>query len=153
MIDVCQDPGLPDVGRPPDEARVAVALEVISCEDALALNGKLYYDHYMHACKFLLLPVCQHPERHSTVKKTKGCTPIPSSHASRPSFDTRKAMIIDMLVEAPQSHRDAKKYMSALPRHVFLPCIFQGADSGRLSLRYHGILLVKCLWWKIIKSR
>jgi hypothetical protein len=70
---------------PSDEASEAVALEVISCddEDALALNGKMYYDHYTRACKLLLLSVCPqhilndirqskrltavHPSRHPTL--------------------------------------------------------------------------------------
>jgi hypothetical protein len=40
---------------PSDEARVATAREVLSCvdEDALAANGKMYYDHYIRACKHL----------------------------------------------------------------------------------------------------
>ena len=111
---------------PPDEAR-----EVLSCadEDALATNGKMYYDHYIRACKLLLLPVFCHSERHLTVKKTKGRTPPPSSHVSRPSFDTCKAMIMDMLLEAPQTHRDVKKNLSAriksffrnLPTHLPFP--------------------------------
>ena len=135
---------------PSDGARVAVTQEVLSCagEDSLALNGKMYYDHYIRACKLLLLPVCPHSEGHSTVKKVKGCTPIPSLHVSRPSFDTRKAMIMGMLVEAPQSHRDAKKNVSApvamsLVRKSSTPPPFhchQGLDSGWLSLRRHGIL-------------
>jgi hypothetical protein len=101
---------------PSDEACVAIAREILSCadEDVLANNGKMYYDHYIRACKLLLLPVFCHSERHPTVKKTKGRTPTPSYHASRPSFDTRKAMIMDMLLEAPQTHRDAKKNVSAL---------------------------------------
>ena len=100
---------------PSDEARVAVAREVLSCadEDALTTNGKMYCDHYIRACELLLLPVFR-PSETLAVKKTKGRTPIPSSHVSRPSFDTRKAMIMDMLVEAPQTHRDAKKNVSAL---------------------------------------
>ncbi|EGO01682.1 hypothetical protein SERLA73DRAFT_70852 [Serpula lacrymans var. lacrymans S7.3] len=79
---------------PSDQARVAIAREVISCagKGALETNGKMYYDHYLRA-----------------FKRTKGHTPIPSSHVSRPSFDTCKAMIFDMLVEAPQAHQDAKK--------------------------------------------
>jgi len=43
----------------------------------------------------------------------KGRTPIPSSHVSRPSFNTRKAMIMEMVVEAPQSHQHAKANVSA----------------------------------------
>jgi hypothetical protein len=133
---------------PSDEARIAVAHEVLSCadEDALAANGKMYYDHYMRACKGLLLPLFAHSETHSTVKKTKGRTPIPSSHVSRPSFDTRKAMIMDMLVEAPQTHRDAKKNVSnpscdwCLSFVIHIPLPFEGFDSGWLLLRRHGKL-------------
>jgi hypothetical protein len=102
---------------PSDEASVAIAREILSCadEDVLATNGEMYYDHYIRACKLLLLPVFCHSERHPTVKKTKGrSTPTLSYHASRPSFYTRKAMIMDMLVEAPQTHRDPKKNVSAL---------------------------------------
>jgi hypothetical protein len=106
---------------PSDEARVAIAREVLSCadEDVLATNGKMYYNHYICACKLVLLPVFCHSERHPTVKKTKGRTPTPSYHTSWPSFDTRKAMIMDMLVEAPQTHRDAKKNVSALVMSFF----------------------------------
>ena len=43
----------------------------------------------------------------------KGRIPIPSNHVSHPSFDTRKAMIMDMLVEAPQNHQQAKANVSA----------------------------------------
>ena len=43
----------------------------------------------------------------------KGRTPAPSTHASRPSFDTRKAMIMAMVVEAPQNHQQAKANVSA----------------------------------------
>lgn len=131
---------------PSDEARVAIAQEILSCtdEDVLATNGKMYYDHYIRACKLLLLPIFCHSERHPTVKKTKGRTPTPSHHASRPSFDTRKAMIMDMLVEAPQTHRDAKKNVSTLILSFFrnsqLLCLFQGLDSGWFSLRYYGKL-------------
>jgi hypothetical protein len=91
---------------PSGETHVAIAREVLSCADknVLATNGKMYYDHCIPACKLVLLPVFCHSERHPTVKKTKGRTPTPSYHASRPSFDTRKAMIMDMLVEAPQTY-------------------------------------------------
>ncbi|KAF5378312.1 hypothetical protein D9615_008803 [Tricholomella constricta] len=93
---------------PSDGACVAVAREVLSCadDDALALNGKMYYDHYIYA-----------------FKKVKCRTPIPSRHISPPSFDTRKAMITGMLVEVPQSHRDAKK--NALIRDGFR-CVVTG---------------------------
>jgi hypothetical protein len=41
---------------PSDEARVAIAREVLSCahEDVSATNGKMYYDHYIRACKLVL---------------------------------------------------------------------------------------------------
>jgi hypothetical protein len=43
----------------------------------------------------------------------KGRTPAPSNHASRPSFDICKAMIMTMTVEAPQNHQQAKSKVSA----------------------------------------
>ena len=65
----------------------------------------------------------------------KGPTPIPSNYASPPSFETRKAMIMDMVVEVPQNHQQAKANVSAT-NHVIsvqytniLPH-FQGLGSG-----------------------
>ena len=43
----------------------------------------------------------------------KDRTPVPSNHASRPSFDTRKAMIMALVVESPQNHQQAKANVSA----------------------------------------
>ena len=43
----------------------------------------------------------------------KGRTPASSNDVSRPSFDTRKAMIMAMVVEAPQNHQQAKANVSA----------------------------------------
>ncbi|KAF9220142.1 hypothetical protein BS17DRAFT_739680 [Gyrodon lividus] len=95
---------------PSDYARVAVAQEVISCEgdeEKLAACGKLYCDHYIRA-----------------FRKYKGRTPAPSSHPSRPSFDSRKALIMYMLKEAPQSHQNAKR--KALVRDNF-SCVVSGS--------------------------
>ncbi|KAF9220130.1 hypothetical protein BS17DRAFT_787934, partial [Gyrodon lividus] len=95
---------------PSDYARVAVAQEVISCEgdeEKLAACGKLYCDHYIRA-----------------FRKYKSRTPAPSSHPSRPSFDSRKALITYMLKEAPQSHQNAKR--KALVRDNF-SCVVSGS--------------------------
>ena len=49
------------------------------------------------------------------VKKYKGPTSLPSIHPSRPSFETKKEMMKDMLREGdepPQSHAQAKKNVS-----------------------------------------
>ena len=43
----------------------------------------------------------------------KDRTPVPSNHSLRPSFDTRKAMIMAMVVESPQNHQQAKANVSA----------------------------------------
>ena len=48
----------------------------------------------------------------------KSRKPIPSNHASRPSFDTRKAMIMAIIVEAPQNHQQAKANVSAIDRVI-----------------------------------
>jgi hypothetical protein len=103
---------------PSDQARVAVALEVNACsgdEIKLLAIGQLYFDHFIRACKlqnfchlFAIL------ECSSPVRMNKGRTPAPSNHVSRPSFDTRKAMIMAMLVEAPQNHQQAKANVSAV---------------------------------------
>jgi hypothetical protein len=45
-------------------------------------------------------------------------TPVLSNHVSRPSFDARKAMIMDMVVEAPQNHQQAKANVNATFDHV-----------------------------------
>jgi hypothetical protein len=142
---------------PSDEAPVAIPREVLSGadEDVLATNGKMYYDHYIRACKLVLLPVFCHSERHLTVKKTKGRTPTPSYHASRPSFDTRKAIIMDMLVEAPQTHRDAKKNVSALVMLFFhspptpLPFLRPWFEMAFVVLSRE---IMKALWWKVIRN-
>ena len=109
-----------------DQARVAVALEVNACcgDEAKMLSiGKLYFDHFIRTCKlqnfcffspfWKVLP---------PVRKHKGPTPTPSQHASRPSFETRKAMILAMVVEAPQNHRHAKANVSATDRVISTVC-------------------------------
>jgi hypothetical protein len=102
---------------PSDDARVAVALEVIACngeEEKFESIGELYLVHYIRACKlqnfYLFFAVLKSS---STVKRNKGRTPAPSKHVSRPSFETRKELIKDMLVEAPQNHKQAKSNVSA----------------------------------------
>lgn len=101
---------------PSDQARIAVAQEVISCdnEDELSANGKAYYDHYVRPCEALLSPVFHCSDRYSTVKKTKGLISTPVSHLSPPSFDTCKEMVLNLLVETPKTHRDAKQNVSVL---------------------------------------
>jgi hypothetical protein len=109
---------------PSDHARVAVALEVNACNDdeKLLAIGQLYFNHYIRACK--LQNVCLFfaiLESSSTVRMNlnKGSTPVPSNYASPTFFerDTRKlkslkAMIMDMVVEAPQNHEQAKANVS-----------------------------------------
>ena len=76
-------------------------------------TGQLYFDHYIRACK--LQNVCLFfaiLESSSTVRMNKGRTPVPSHHISRSSLDTRKAMIMDMFVEDPQNHQQAKANVS-----------------------------------------
>ncbi|KIK91133.1 hypothetical protein PAXRUDRAFT_798891, partial [Paxillus rubicundulus Ve08.2h10] len=94
---------------PTDLAGVVAAKEVVSCEgdeEKLAACGKLYFDHYIRA-----------------FKKYKGRTPVPSSHPSRPSFNSLK--------EAYQSHQGAKD--NALIRDNF-SCILTGAVGRHLAM-------------------
>jgi hypothetical protein len=107
---------------PSEIARENVAREVDSCcsDEILSNLGQFYFDHFIRACKlsFCLFKFFRILKISSKVKTNKGRTPTPSSHASRPSFDTLKEMIKAMVVEAPQNHQQAKKNVSALS------CIF-----------------------------
>jgi len=94
---------------PSDNACQGVALEVNSCggdEEKMLAIGEMYFNFYIRSFKMY-----------------KGRTPAPSNHASRPSFDTRKAMIKGMLVQAPQNHQQAKA--NALVRDGFR-CVISG---------------------------
>jgi hypothetical protein len=109
---------------PSDAARVVVSLEVNACngeEEKFLAIGRFYFDHYIRACEFTLccpvFAILQF-KTSSTVRMNKCSTPIPSSDVSRPSFDTRKAMIMDMVVEAPQSHQQVKANVSVTD-HTF----------------------------------
>ncbi|KAF8805443.1 hypothetical protein BYT27DRAFT_7169584 [Phlegmacium glaucopus] len=78
---------------PTDRGLKTVVQEIGSCEgeSALLAIGKMYYDHYIRA-----------------FRANKGRIPTPSNHASRPSFNIAD-VIKATLVEAPQSHIEAKK--------------------------------------------
>lgn len=104
-----------------DAARVAVALEVLSCngeekEEKFLNIGKLYFEHFIRACKlqkkFFFFTACV-LNSFSLVRMHKGRTPLPSSHASRPSFDARKWNIMTTIIEAPQNHQHAKSNVRA----------------------------------------
>ncbi|KXN80608.1 hypothetical protein AN958_09646 [Leucoagaricus sp. SymC.cos] len=101
---------------PTDRGLKTVIQEIVSCvdESALLLVGKMYYDHYIRA-----------------FRANKGRIPTPSNHASRPSFDTIADMINDTLVDAPQSHSDAKK--NALIRDGYC-CVVTGRFDERSVL-------------------
>jgi|SRR5712675_42746 len=76
-----------------------------------------------------------------TVRRHKGVTPSPSTHPSRPSFETKKEMMKELLRqggEPPQQHRQAKKNVShvhALSAVIFLiQDRFQGSCPGQFSV-------------------
>jgi len=94
---------------PSDNACQTVAFEVNACggdEEKMLTIGEMYLNYYIRAFRM-----------------HKGRTPAPSTHASRPSFETRKAMIKYMLQQAPQSHKQAKA--NALVRDGFR-CVISG---------------------------
>lgn len=98
---------------PTDQGLNTVVQEISSCnEDSATLLavGKMYYDHYIRACTFPSLLV-QHAtvSRGHLVRANKGRIPTPSTYPSRRSFDKIADAIKATLVEAPQSHAEAKK--------------------------------------------
>ena len=104
---------------PSDDARVAVALEVSACngeEEEMLAIGRLYFDHYIRACKLqnnvcLVFAIL---ESSSTVRMNIGPASVPSSPVSPSSFNTRKTKIMDIMVEgAPLNHRQAKANVNA----------------------------------------
>jgi hypothetical protein len=124
---------------PSDLARVTVALEVNACngeEEKMLAVGRFYFDHYIRACKLqnvrLLFATL---ESALTVRMDKIRTPVSSNYDRPPSFYTRKAMIMDMLVEAPQNHQQSKANVSPTDhvisaRRTISPFNFQGLGSG-----------------------
>ena len=101
---------IPNLRSPTDQARTAVAHEVNACsgdEESLAI-GQLYFDHYIRACKHIFC-------LSFVVLKSFNSQndPVPSSDSHISLFDTHKATIKAMLVEAPQNHKQAKANVSA----------------------------------------
>ncbi|KAF8528998.1 hypothetical protein BU17DRAFT_37320 [Hysterangium stoloniferum] len=79
---------------PSDRACTTVALEVASAnniEDRFKI-GQMYFNHYIRY-----------------FRKSKGRTPTPSEHPSRPSFDALKQVIPGELKEPPKDQSVAKK--------------------------------------------
>ncbi|KAF9230563.1 hypothetical protein BU15DRAFT_91086 [Melanogaster broomeanus] len=101
------------VHGPSDDARKTVAREVDSCDgDEIKLGdlGRLYY---------------------------KGRTPTPSSHPSRPSFDTIKDVMSSSMTEAPSQHQVAKR--QALRRDNFR-CVITGVLDLTSAERHPELL-------------
>lgn len=108
------------IHAPTDLGRRNISSEITSCrnkEEFFDL-AKLYIQHFLRCCKYLLLDssnswwTCSSSFK-STVKAAKGRTPIPSNHPSRPSFDNVSDTFIHMLLEAPQDHQSAKALVSS----------------------------------------
>ena len=106
--------------------------------------GQLYFDHYIRACTKLqfVCIVFTILESSSIVRMNKGRTPVFSNDVSRPSCDTRKAMIMAMGVEAPQNHQQAKSNVSATDHvisseYIYILPHFQGHGLEWISLHYN----------------
>jgi len=94
-----------------------VAKEVNSCQDNDQMDkiGEMYHLHFIRVCEPPSLCRFCLSDSLPIVKKNKGATPAPSTHPSRPSFETKKEMMEDMLRqggEPPQHHAQAKKNVS-----------------------------------------
>ncbi|TFK31757.1 hypothetical protein BDQ12DRAFT_707890 [Crucibulum laeve] len=90
-----------------------VTQEIFSCKDneSFVALGQTYYNFYIKA-----------------FRSNKGRTPAPSSHPSRRSFDNLKDIIGGTLVEAPQSHVNAKA--NALIRDNFRCVVTRRYDDN-----------------------
>ncbi|KAF9485217.1 hypothetical protein BDN70DRAFT_927752 [Pholiota conissans] len=109
---------------PSSDARLAIALEVLSCKDneALLLSGKIYCDYYIYACKRIPVHIAlDRPGQLLTVKKRKCRTPSFTSWLSCDGFIARAG--VEMPVEEPRTHREAKR--NALIRDGYL-CVVSG---------------------------
>jgi hypothetical protein len=102
---------------PSIQASKCVAEEVNLCEDNDQMNnlGEMYHLQFIRPCEPPSLYRYYPFDGVLIVKKYKGPTPLPSTHPSRPSFETKKEMMVDMLREGdepPRSHAQAKKNVS-----------------------------------------
>ncbi|TCD65553.1 hypothetical protein EIP91_002517 [Steccherinum ochraceum] len=110
---------------PNDTAKAEIYREIVSAatDQALIDLGEMYLKHFIR------------PSRRS-----KGRTPTPSEHPSRPSFDTTQQEIFATLKEVPQNHAHAKA--SALVRDGFR-CMLTGILDQQSVERYSE---AKSLW-------
>jgi len=102
---------------PSIQASEHVAKDVNACQDNDQMDkiGEMYQLNFIRVCEPPPLRRFCLSDGLLIVKKYKGATPAPSSHPSRPSFETKKEMMMDMLRqggEAPQHHDQAKKKVS-----------------------------------------
>jgi hypothetical protein len=102
---------------PSIQASEYVAKDVNACadDDRMEQLGDIYQLHFIRLCEPPLLRRFCLSDDLLIVKKNKGATPSPSTHPSRPSFETKKDMMMHMLSEsgeAPQHHNQAKKKVS-----------------------------------------
>jgi hypothetical protein len=102
---------------PTNQGLKNIVEEITSCADDSALLdvGKIYFDHFIRACTFSNL--CSAYDLGlmcSPVRANRSPIPTPSNHESPPSFDTLADLIKDTLVDAPQSHTDAKMNVGLL---------------------------------------
>ena len=134
---------------PSIQASEHVAEEVNSCrdDDQMYKIGEIYHDHFIRVCEPPSLRRFCLSDGLLIVRKYKSRTPTPSFHPSRPSFQTKKDMMMDMLREAgepPQHHAQAKKNVSHVrtlqATHFLIQNNLQGAHPGGFSVhRYWKI--------------
>ncbi|KZT06607.1 uncharacterized protein LAESUDRAFT_725698 [Laetiporus sulphureus 93-53] len=121
-----------------DQSRARVLLEIASCNrnhdnrnEVLYQLGEFYLQHFIRP-----------------FRKTKGPTPVPSSHPSRPSFDRLQESIKEVLQHSPQDHKTAKS--SALIRDDFR-CMVTGAVD-RASARKYKKVAEQAVGKRILKT-
>jgi hypothetical protein len=101
----------------PGESNQVVAHEVVACNadfQEMAKLSHLYIDHLIRLCKSCFSFNHHSSLIHFLVRQTKGKTPAPSDHPSRPSFELHRAFFSEAVESAPRDHQSAKKSVSML---------------------------------------
>jgi hypothetical protein len=115
------------IHAPIHEGRDNISNEIASCHNfrEIGMVACKYIDHFVRCCecgvKDILFVTHLFTCLEISVRSTKGATPSPSAHPSRPSFSNMEDTFRYLMEEAPNDHRTAKQKVSMAPRCLCLP--------------------------------